>query len=64
MLEKHPLMPHADDLCINVRGDDVTLSGVVNTEEKRRQAKYTAWYLVGVRDVINRLEVCRVVGRR
>jgi osmotically-inducible protein OsmY len=63
VLEKDPLMLHADDLGINVRGGVVALSGVVTAEEERRQAEYTAWYLVGVRDVVNRLEVRRVSGR-
>jgi len=63
VLEKDPLMLHADDLGINVRGSVITLSGIVTTEEERRQAEYTAWYLVGVRDVVNRLEVRRMAGR-
>jgi osmotically-inducible protein OsmY len=63
VLEKDPLMPHADDLGISVRDHVVTLSGVVTTEEERRLAEYDAWYLVGVRDVVNRLEVRRVAGR-
>jgi osmotically-inducible protein OsmY len=63
VLEKDPLMPHADDLGIGVRDHVVTLGGVVTTDEERRQAEYNAWYVVGVRDVINRLEVRRHAGR-
>jgi len=63
VLEKDPLMLHADDLGIGVRRQVVTLSGIVTTDEERRQAEYDAWYLVGVRDVVNRLEVRRVTGR-
>jgi osmotically-inducible protein OsmY len=63
VLEKDPLMPHADDLGIGVRGGIVTLSGVVTTAEERRLAEYDAWYLVGVRNVINRLDVRRAVAR-
>ena len=63
VLEKDPLMPHADDLGISVRDHVVTLSGVVTNEEERRQVEYDAWYVVGVRDVVNHLEVRRVAGR-
>jgi len=64
VLEKDPLMPHAGDLGIRVRDHVVTLSGVVTNEEERRQTEYDAWYLVGVRDVVNNLEVRRVAGRK
>ncbi len=63
VLEKDPLMTHAGDLGIGVRHNIVTLSGIVTTEEERRLAEYDAWYLVGVRGVVNRLEVRRVTGR-
>jgi len=63
VLEKDPLIPHADDLGIGVRRGAVTLSGVVTTEEERRQVEYDAWYVVGVRDVVNQLEVRRIAGR-
>jgi osmotically-inducible protein OsmY len=63
VLEKDPLIPHADVLGISVRHNVVTLSGIVTTEEERRQAEYDAWYLVRVRDVVNRLEVRRATGR-
>ena len=63
VLEKDPLIPHADDLGIGVRRGTVTLTGIVTTGEEQRQVEYDAWYLVGVRDVVNHLEVRRVSGR-
>jgi len=63
VLEKDPLIHHADEIGIRVRDHVVTLSGVVTTEEERRQVEYDAWYLVGVRDVVNRLDVRRVARR-
>jgi osmotically-inducible protein OsmY len=63
VLEKDPLIHHADDLGVSVHDHAVTLRGVVTTEEERHQAEYNAWYVVGVRDVINHLEVRRVAGR-
>lgn len=63
VLEKDPLVLHADDLGIAVRDHVVTLSGVVATDEERRMVESDAWYLVGVRDVRNRLEVRRTAGR-
>jgi osmotically-inducible protein OsmY len=64
VLEKDPLVMRADDLGIAVRNHVVTLSGVVGTEEERRMAEFDAWYLVGVRDVANHIEVRHVAGRR
>lgn len=63
VLEKDPLMVHADDVGIAVHGGVVTLGGVVATEEERRMAEFDAWYLVGVRGVVNGIEVRRAVGR-
>ncbi len=63
VLEKDPLIHHADELGIGVRQNRVTLRGVVTTEEEKRQAEYDAWYLVGVRDVVNNLEVRRIAWR-
>jgi osmotically-inducible protein OsmY len=57
-------MPHAGDIGIHVRDHVVSLSGVVTNEEERRQTEYNAWYLVGVRNVVNNLEVRRVAGRK
>jgi osmotically-inducible protein OsmY len=63
VLEKDPLVVHADDIGVAVRNGVVTLSGVVATEEERRMAEFDAWYLVGVCDVRNGMEVRRTAGR-
>lgn len=63
VLEKDPLMVHADDVGIAVHGGVVTLGGVVTTDEERRMAEFDAWYLVGVRGVVNDIEVRHAVGR-
>ena len=63
VLEKDPLVLHADDIGAVVRNGVVTLSGVVTTEEERRMAEFDAWYLVGVSDVQNGMEVRRTTGR-
>lgn len=62
VLEKDPLVLHAYDIGAVVRNGAVTLSGVVATEEERRMAEFDAWYVVGVRDVENGIEVRRAVG--
>lgn len=64
VLEKDPLIPHADDLGLRVRNGIVKLSGVVATEEERRLAEYDAWYLSAVQDVVNEVEVRRAARRR
>jgi len=63
VLEKDPLVLHADDIGIAVRNGVVAMSGVVATEEERRMAEFDAWYLVGVSDVQNGMEVRRTTGR-
>jgi len=63
ILEKDPLLVHADDIGIRVHDRAVTLTGVVTTEEERRMAEFDAWYVCGVRAVANRLEVRRASGR-
>lgn len=64
VLEKDPLIPHADDLGLRVRDGVVKLSGVLATEEEKRLAEYDAWYLSAVRDVVNDVEVRRAGRRR
>jgi osmotically-inducible protein OsmY len=59
ILEKDPLLVHADDVGVRVRDRAVTLTGVVATDEERRMAEFDAWYVCGVRAVDNRLEVRR-----
>jgi osmotically-inducible protein OsmY len=55
-LEKDPLV-QAEQTRVSTRNRVVTLDGYVRTEEERRMAERDAWYIPGVRDVINRIEV-------
>ena len=55
-LEKDPLV-HAEQISVSTRDKVVTLDGYVRTDEERRMAERDAWYLPGVRNVINRIEV-------
>jgi osmotically-inducible protein OsmY len=48
---------HAEQIAIDCRDFVVTLKGVVASEEERRHAELDAWYLHGVRRVVNALEV-------
>lgn len=57
-LEKDPLV-QAEQTHVSTRNHVVTLDGFVRTEEERRMAERDAWYIPGVRDVINRIEVRR-----
>ena len=56
ILDKHPGL---DAAAITVRVKDrvVTLEGVVASEEQARMAVKSAWYVLGVHDVNNRLQV-------
>jgi osmotically-inducible protein OsmY len=56
ILEKHPSL---DAAAIEVRVKDrrVTLDGVVASEAQRRMAEESAWYVLGVHGVHNRLQV-------
>jgi len=56
VLEKDPLV-HADQIGVRVRDRAVTLAGVVATAEEKKMAELDAWYLLGVSQVINRIEV-------
>jgi osmotically-inducible protein OsmY len=56
VLETDPLV-HADQIAIGSRNFVVTLKGVVTTEEERRHAELDAWYLHGVKRVLNEIEV-------
>ncbi len=58
VLEKDPLV-HADQIRVIVRDRVVTLTGAVVTEEETKMAELDAWYLTGVHDVINEIEVRR-----
>jgi len=56
VLETDPLVP-ATQIAIDCHDFIVTLRGIVATEEERKRAELDAWYLHGVRRVINHLEV-------
>lgn len=56
VLEKDPLV-HASQLTVRTRDGEVTLHGYVASEQERRFAALDAWYVNGVRDVVNRIEV-------
>ncbi len=54
VLEKDRLVDHGD-MTVGCRDAVVTLSGGVPTGAQKRLAEYDAWYVSGVRDVVNRL---------
>ena len=56
VLEKDPLV-HADQIRADAHNGVVTLHGLLGTSEERKMAELDAWYLLGVRDVVNRIEV-------
>jgi osmotically-inducible protein OsmY len=58
VLEKDPFV-NADQLRVGVRHAVVALDGFVPTEAQRDMAECDAWYVFGVEDVINRIEVKR-----
>lgn len=55
-LEKDPLV-QAEQISVNTRDHVVTLDGFVRTDVERRMAERDAWYIAGVLDVVNRIEV-------
>lgn len=57
VLEKDPLVHHADDIGIRVRRGAVTLSGAVPNEQERRQIERDAWGLFGVNQVVNNIRL-------
>jgi osmotically-inducible protein OsmY len=56
VLEKDPFV-NADQLRLGVRNAVVALDGFVPTADERDMAEYDAWYVFGVGDLINRIEV-------
>lgn len=58
VLEKDPFV-NADQLRIGVRNAVVAVDGLVPTDAERDIAEHDAWYVFGVEDVINRVEVKR-----
>ncbi|MHB8345707.1 MAG: BON domain-containing protein [Acidiferrobacterales bacterium] len=56
VLEKDPLV-HADQIRADSHDGIVTLHGFLGTAEERKMAELDAWYLLGVQDVVNRIEI-------
>ncbi len=56
LLEKDPFV-NASQIVVRTRDFVVTLEGVVAASSQRDMAEYDAWYVFGVDDVINHLEV-------
>ncbi|MEN6584441.1 MAG: BON domain-containing protein [Sulfuricella sp.] len=56
VLEKDPLLP-AEQISVKTSDRIVTLEGLVFRDGERKQADSDAWYVHGVRNVINKLEV-------
>jgi osmotically-inducible protein OsmY len=61
VLEKDPLV-HAGQIGIRTIAATVTLAGLVAAEVERRVAELDAWYVLGVREVVNRIRVGRVAA--
>ncbi len=56
ILEKDPLL-HAETLGVHTHNREVTLQGSVHSEEQRRMAIYDCWYVPGVHEVHDRMQV-------
>lgn len=56
VLEKDPFV-NPDQVRVTTKNSAVTLDGIVPTEAERDMAEHDAWYVFGVDDVVNRLEV-------
>lgn len=56
VLEKDPLL-HAETLGVHTVNREVTLQGSVHSEEQRRMAIYDCWYVPGVHEVHDRMQV-------
>lgn len=56
VLEKDPFI-NAEQTRIGVQGNVVRLTGLMTNETEREMAEYDAWYVFGVDDVVNMIEV-------
>ncbi len=56
VLEKDPLL-HAETIGVHTHDRVVTLDGMVHSDEQRRMALYDCWYVPGVHDVRDHLQV-------
>ncbi len=57
VLEKDPLV-HAHELRVGTAAAIVVLEGCADNAEEKRLAVLDAWYVPGVYDVVDRIEVC------
>jgi osmotically-inducible protein OsmY len=57
VLEKDPLVARADQLLVTVQQGVVTLEGIAASDEERHLAVQDAWYIPGVQDVVDRIQV-------
>jgi osmotically-inducible protein OsmY len=62
-LTQHPDVD-ASDIEVQVSGDEVTLTGTVNTRYEKRAAADCIWDVAGVRDVHNHIRVLTPAGDR
>lgn len=56
VLDKDPMV-HSDQVTSRVRDGHVVLRGLVATREEKRIVERDVWYIEGVRDVVNEIEV-------
>lgn len=56
VLEKDPWLD-ASQISVRVHNKVVDLEGLLHTQEQKNMAEYNAWYIPGVHEVINRIEV-------
>lgn len=56
VLEKDPLV-HADRIDIHVKNRIVTLTGLAGNREESKMAELDAWYLLGVNQVVNNIDI-------
>ncbi len=56
VLEADPYV-HAEQIAIGSREHEVTLGGIVSSDDERRRAEQDAWSVCGVENVINQIEV-------
>ncbi|HEX7965912.1 MAG TPA: BON domain-containing protein [Gammaproteobacteria bacterium] len=56
VLEKDPLL-HAESIDVRTRDREVTLRGAVHSDEQRRMAIYDCWYVPGVHEVHDQMQV-------
>jgi osmotically-inducible protein OsmY len=56
VLEKDPVVP-ATQLVVSVKNGTVTLDGLVLNQEEKKFAVFDAWYVSGVKNVIDQIKV-------